>query len=149
MEAIAFAKSSASVEDIARHLSRCGPDFIPPLEERVNLVDYSIKLSSNALTYEAWLASNLVGLVAVYFNLENRTAFVSSVSVENGCRGHGIATRLIRKAIADASRLRLLSVKLEVNVHSVATIRLYKTEGFSVYEVAEDMLCMIYLIDEK
>jgi ribosomal protein S18 acetylase RimI-like enzyme len=120
----------ASAAQILAHLARCDARFVPPLSVRVDLPAYAARLHDRARRFEAWSEGELVGLVAVYFDGGEGTAFISNVSVEEGFLGRGIASALVTHAIERAGAAGLCRVRLEVGVASTAARRLYEKLGF-------------------
>ena len=60
------------------------------------LSEYAAKLSDRGERFEAWMNKTLVGLVAAYANnLQDRIAYVTSVSVLPEFQGVNIAGRLL------------------------------------------------------
>ena len=79
---ITYQTKAAAEKDIFSHLSVCNDSFLPPLNERVDIYSYAKKIAENALTFEAWDESTLIGLIAVYFNADaGKSAFITNVSV--------------------------------------------------------------------
>ena len=69
---LSYKIKTASANEIMIHLKKCSENFDPPLEKKVNLADYSKKLAEHSVSFEAWMESELVGLVAAYLNdIEN------------------------------------------------------------------------------
>jgi len=105
MSAVAeYLSNKASVVEIAEHLSCCDADFVPPLSSRVEINSYAKKIVSKATRFEAWSEGTMVGLAAMYCNdLENRIAYITSVSVLKEWMGKGIAARLMNLCIKYAA----------------------------------------------
>jgi len=102
-ETIEYLLSQALEADIAEHLSRCDANFVPPLSGRVDISAYARKIESQAIRFEAWSGSLLVGLVAAYCNdEENAIAYITSVSVLREWMSMGIAARLMGQCIRHA-----------------------------------------------
>jgi len=129
--AIGHELNTASGEDIARHLALCDDSFEPALSSRVNLRAYAMKIESNAERFEAWSGNALAGLVAVYLDRERSRAYVTNVSVLPALGSQGIATALLRRCILHAHVAGVAQVALEVGVHNLPAIALYKRLGFT------------------
>jgi ribosomal protein S18 acetylase RimI-like enzyme len=129
---ITYLVNTATAEQIAGHLAICDEHFVPPLSGRVNIVDYAAKISAHALRLEAWSGSSLAGLVAVYLNDRERgAAFITTVSVLPECTGRGIATRLVRAAVAHAKSDGLRRISLEVASENLPAMQIYTKCGFA------------------
>jgi ribosomal protein S18 acetylase RimI-like enzyme len=132
---ITFAQGTASRVSILEHLTACSADHDPPLDSRIDLREYAGKISVNAVTFEAWSASSLVGLVAAYLNGESvRAGYVTNVSVTRDFTGRGIATALMRNCIEEARRRGFVTVALEVAKQETRAFALYYALGFSELE---------------
>ncbi len=131
-----YLKNFADSDEITRHLQKCDEYFVPSLSERVDLAEYAKKLTLRAHRFEAWSASRLIGLVAVYCN-KGREAFITNVSVCPEFARQGIARKLIWTAAADARAEACPAVVLEVNAEATAARALYGDLGF-VEELTEN-----------
>jgi 2-polyprenyl-3-methyl-5-hydroxy-6-metoxy-1,4-benzoquinol methylase len=129
---VEYLSNKASVAEIAGHLSCCDADFVPPLSGRVEIGDYAKKIASRAMRFEAWSGGTIVGLAAMYCNdLENRIAYISSISVLKEWMGKGIAMRLMNLCIEYAKTSDMRQIRLEVASANMSAIRLYERNGFA------------------
>jgi GNAT superfamily N-acetyltransferase/2-polyprenyl-3-methyl-5-hydroxy-6-metoxy-1,4-benzoquinol methylase len=127
-----YLSNKASVAEIAGHLLCCDADFVPPLSGRVEISDYAKKIVSRAMRFEAWSGGTMVGLAAMYCNdLENRIAYISSISVLKEWMGKGIAMRLMNLCIEYAKTSDMRQISLEVASANMSAIRLYERNGFA------------------
>lgn len=127
---VIFRRDTASAADIARHLWLCDADYTPRLSSRVSIDAYAAKLAERACLFEAWVEDDLVGLVAVYYDLPQHVAFITNVSVVATHRSCGIASRLLTSSITCAQELKLNRVELEVNPDNHAVTAIYARHGF-------------------
>ncbi len=128
---ISYLRKQATVDDIENHLMRCDQRFVPVLSERVNLREYAEKIFNYAITFEAWNADKLVGLVAVYFDDKiQREGFVTSVSVDFELQGRGIARDLFKNCYKYSYAQNFSSLRLEVIKSNARAIQLYEELGF-------------------
>lgn len=129
--AVEYLSNRASEAEIAEHLSRCDVDFVPPLCGRLEINDYAKKIVSKATRFEAWSGGMLVGLVAAYYNdEEKRIVYITSVSVLKEWMGKGIAARLMKQCIKDAKASGMGQINLEVASDNAPAIKLYEKIGF-------------------
>ena len=134
---------TATKEQIYLHLKQCNNDFIPPLDNKVNINEYAEKLFAQSVTFEAWEDESLAGLIAAYFNdKKNETGFITNVSVLNNHGGKGIASQLLRMCIKYAIQNNFKEVMLEVFKLNKPAINLYKKNGFTLFENKNDLLIM-------
>lgn len=130
---IEFCLNKASEAEIADHLLRCDADFVPPLSGRVEISRYAHKIAGNATRFEAWAGGALVGLVAAYCNgSERRAAYITSVSVLQGWKGVGVASRLLERCIGHVKERGFERIELEVDGENVGAVRLYEKKSFIV-----------------
>ena len=80
-EEICYKIRTATFNDVLQHLAKCNENFIPALNEKVDIIAYSQKIAENSITFEAWINNELLGLIAAYFNDgKKKTAFITNVS---------------------------------------------------------------------
>ena len=128
---VEYLSNKASAAEIAEHLRTCDTDFMPPLSGRIEISDYTQKILSKAMRFEAWSSDRLVGLVAVYCNdQETHIAYITSVSVLKEWTGKGIAACLMSRCIKHVKTLGLGQVCLEVASDNTPAIWLYEKSGF-------------------
>jgi ribosomal protein S18 acetylase RimI-like enzyme len=130
---ILYEIKKAAVPDLLSNLKACDMDFVPPLSQRVNLDEYSNKLYTNSITFEAWSNNKLIGMVAAYFNnLGDSSAYVSNVCVENVYKGNNIATVLMKNCINYGIEKNFKTISLNVDENNLAAINLYKKCNFII-----------------
>lgn len=130
-ETVEYRLNKASKAEIAEHLLRCDANFVPPLCGRVEISDYAQKIASKATRFEAWSGGSLVGLVAVYFNdQEKRIAYITSVSLLKEWMCKGIAARLMNQCVKHAKASGMRQISLEVASDNAPAIKLYQKNGF-------------------
>ena len=144
MSAVAeYLSNKASVMEIAEHLSCCDADFVPALSSRVEINSYAEMIVSKAMRFEAWSEGTMVGLAAMYCNdLENRIAYITSVSVLKEWMGKGIAARLMNLCIEYAKTSSMQQVSLEVGSGNMPAIRLYEKNGFVASKASKPFVSM-------
>ena len=128
---VEYSVNSARLGEIAEHLSRCDPYFVPCLSTRVKIPDYAEKIEKRATRFEAWSDDTLVGMLAAYLNAPTGPyGFITSVSVLNDWTGRGIAACMLEQCVQYARMLELEGVQLEVGCDNLPAIRLYLKVGF-------------------
>ena len=130
-----YAEGMASEQEIYSHLMECNENFIPHLEKKVNIHEYSNKIFQKAVTFEAWSADTLVGLVAAYFNIpDGQSGYITSVSIIRAYMGKGIASILINNCIDYAKKNNFRSISLEVAKANQQAINLYRKFRFQEFD---------------
>jgi ribosomal-protein-alanine N-acetyltransferase len=118
---------TAAKNKIYEHLNECSGNFVPTLEERVNLEEYVHKIYTNGVTFEAWEEDVLVGVIAAYFNGE--FGYITIVSVKPSFRKQGVASKLLEMCI-EYGKSRVIGIRLEVHQDNTTAIHLYEKHGF-------------------
>ena len=145
-DVIIYKTKHAIENDVYNHLEHCNENFIPFLNTRVNIHAYAKKIVKNAITFEAWADNELIGLIATYFNSEEKFGFITSVSVLKQYTGTGIASKLLKMCM-DYSAINNYSVlKLEVNKDNTTAINFYKKYNFTQTQINEDSIYMNHII---
>jgi ribosomal-protein-alanine N-acetyltransferase len=136
----------ASEQEIYSHLMKCNKNYTPSLDKRVNIQEYSSKIFSKAVTFEAWSEETLVGLVAAYFNnYDDRIGYITSVSTDKFYMGKGIATTLIKLCIDYARQHSFRTIFLEVIKANDEAIIFYKKLKFK--EAEDKQISIIMKLD--
>jgi ribosomal protein S18 acetylase RimI-like enzyme len=147
---VAYSINQSSVADIAAHLLNADATFKPSLSSRVEIRAYAEKLHGKAVRFEAWSGEELVGLVAGYCNQPNwGKSFVTSVSVLPKSQGLGIAGQLMQQCIEHMQGLGFAQMELEVDLHSLPAVSLYKRLGFATLRSSGSVLTMGMTLGKK
>ena len=126
-----YREKTASREDILGHLRACNHNHHPPLDQKVDLLEYAGKIFDNAVTFEAWSNGVLVGLVAAYLSdVSGRTGYITNVSVTREFMGQGVALKLMGVCLEKAEYCGTKIMALEVGRANEAAIALYRKLGF-------------------
>lgn len=139
---IQYKTNTASQKQIESHFSACDALFLDQICQRVKIEEYTVKIFKYAEKVEAWIGSELVGLLAMYENFENSFGFITDVSVVTEHKGKGIASKLLENSIQYANESDLSEIKLEVDEDNIAAISLYRKFGFNDCEIKGSSLFM-------
>ncbi len=143
---VIYKVKTASEEAIYQHLLACDEFFKPALSKKVDISEYSKKIFDKAITYEAWDDAILSGMVAVYFNDANQSAFITNVSVMRDLVKAGIASQLMKMCIEYCFATLIKEIILEVNIHNTNAIELYKKFNFNSTGTKGDEIVMKLII---
>jgi ribosomal protein S18 acetylase RimI-like enzyme len=128
---IIFKIKTASAKEIFTHLKECDYDFVPPLSDKVNLMEYAQKLFKKSITFEAWSNKRIIGLIAAYLSkADDLSVFITNVSVIQEYKRCGIASTLMRNCIFYVLNHNLTTILLQVDKNNIAAIEFYNTFGF-------------------
>ncbi len=141
---LVFKENTAGENEILLHLNTCSNSFIPPLHEKMNLIEYSKKIAERAIKFEVWDEQILIGIIAAYFNDSiNYSGFITNVSVIDDYKDKGLASKLMNMCINYAQKNNFKEIKLEVNFKNFNAIKLYNRFNFSELEKKNDTILMI------
>jgi ribosomal protein S18 acetylase RimI-like enzyme len=149
MTNINFKINHSTLRDIKEHLNRCSIHYAPPLDTYVNKEKYAIKIYDKAIRFEAFNGPTLVGLIAMYVDLNKKIGFITNVSVDIEYKGHGVGNTLINEAKTYALKNNIKVIQLEVYNENIKAINFYNKHGFKVYDLAEKTSFMQYEIERN
>ena len=140
----------ATYSDIRTHLEACKNNFIPPLQDTVDMDSYAQKIKSKSVTFEAWQNGHLAGLIAAYFNDPGKEfGFITNVSVESEFAGKGIASNLLNNAVKYAQENRFNEIRLKVHSGNALAIKLYTKHAFTKSGTEEDFHLYRLLVNHQ
>jgi ribosomal protein S18 acetylase RimI-like enzyme len=122
MTNINFKINHSTLRDIKEHLNRCSIHYAPPLDTYVNIEKYAIKIYDKAIRFEAFNGPTLVGLIAMYVDLNKKIGFITNVSVDIEYKGHGVGNTLINEAKTYALKNNIKVIQLEVYNENIKAI---------------------------
>lgn len=132
---IEYKISTASQDQICNLLLSCDEYFIPRLSDKINIKNYSNKIFSNSINFEAWDNERLIGLIAMYVNNNQENfGYITNVSVQVEYANKGIASNLLINCIKYAREKFLDKINLEVNENNMLALKLYNKFEFKIYE---------------
>lgn len=140
---INYKTNTATEKEIRGHLHECNENFIPPLNSRVDLEEFSKKMFEKSITFEAWEDGVLAGMLSAYFNdTDNYLGYITNVSVMKNYTGMGIASVLLGMCIDYAKEHHFKGIKLEVHKENSPAIKLYNKFGFQIFENNNNFVIM-------
>lgn len=149
MSQVEIKLDSATAVQIVDHLEVCDKAFFHSLSQRVDVKKYAEKIIANAKRFEAWVDGELGGLVAIYCNeTDQRSAFITNVSVSSVLNGRGIGSGLLRRCINHTGASGFECISLEVEGSNKAAISLYEKFGFTTQSEQEGRVKMSLLVME-
>ena len=113
-------------EEIIQHLRQLGDEFIANLESRVNIHEYSYKLSTNSIQNIFRVDQELVGVIAYYVH-DDKGLYVSHVGVLNEWRKRHLASALVESLFKEPYGNK---IQLQVAFENTPARRLYEGLGF-------------------
>lgn len=144
MDTINFKVSHASLSEIEYHLTECSDLFVPVLSSYVDLHKYSVKIVTNAITFEAWEENYLVGLIAAYKNKEAKTFFITNISVVASFQGKTVAKKLLEFFFNMCRDDLYNTVSLEVYKINDKAVSFYEKQGFRIVGSTDTLFLMVY-----
>ena len=131
--------NKSSKAEIHNWFLEVNKEFIPPLENFVDFETYSAKIFTNANRFELYNDDVLRGLLAAYFNQENKTAFVTLFGISKDFRTLSNIRRLFISFLKDfLKNSEMKYVELEVHHLNKSLLRFYNKLNFKIKETREN-----------
>ncbi len=126
------------IKRIYRFLLEISEDFVPPLQQKVDLKEYTSKLLNNAVIQTAVDKEKIVGLIAFYCNkFDTKIAYIPIIGVDKNYRGKGIGNKLLKNAINHIKSKGFMEIEIKTWENSSAQ-NLYIKNGFEIENFAND-----------
>jgi ribosomal protein S18 acetylase RimI-like enzyme len=138
---LTFNINKSSHLDIQAHLIACNDYFMPPLNSYVDVDDYSLKIFNKALRYEFFKDLNLIGLLAVYVNKDNK-GFITNLSVDGSCKGFGLGKKLLDFGVLDLKKRGVQKIDLEVFKFNQKAVNFYLKNQFEIINSTDEKIEM-------
>jgi len=114
-------------------------DVLSEMFDRVDLIEFSMKLSLNAKHFYLFQQGEVAGFLAAYFNdMENKVAYISTVSLFPQFQGQGLGGAMLDEACCYAKKNGFKVVRLQVRRNNVGALRFYIKHGFFKAETLEE-----------
>lgn len=126
---------------IFEYFTSSNQEFIPALDERVNLEEYVEKIAKNADIFWIKNQEKVCGMCAIYFNI-GIDAFITSINIRQEFQRKGCAQLLINRVINEAKRRDIKKIRLKVYQENSKAINFYDKVGFIKVENAEGWISM-------
>lgn len=104
-------------------------DFSPTLSKRVDLKEYSNKLSNNGCNVFL-VAEKDFGHACFYLDSSNKTAFLSSICIDQYLIGKGISMKFLYSIESLAQKKGAIKMELEVSLFDERAKGFYKKSGY-------------------
>jgi len=140
---IAYKIKKATQKDLLLHLQKCDDLFVPKLSSKVDLETYVQKITTYAQTFEAWNETELIGLIAAYFNdLKQEIGFITNVSVFKDFSNQGIGMDLLKMTKEYALQHSFHKINLEVHPENKKALQFYLKNDFKITMQDADSVIM-------
>lgn len=130
---------------IVEILIKLNRQFVPSLEERIDIQVYAKKLQQNAVNLFASLEGQDIGHCAIYLNQKDK-AYISSFGVLEMSQRCGAGSQLMNKALEEVRKRNIHEVELQVHRDNEKAIQFYQKQNFRVVKQEEDWLVMVHKI---
>lgn len=118
--------------DVFKLLKRSSPQFNPPLNDSIDIEQYSEKLSKFASFITCSVNNCIEAFIAFYPNQDTSIAYVSLVWVDEHHRGKGIAKAMFEEFFKKCLSIGLRYSDLEVLKNNHEAANLYATLGYKI-----------------
>ena len=142
MNNIVYKINNSTLEDIKKHLHNCSDSFVPSLESYVDISKYSQKIFNFGIKFEAYKDNNLIGLIALYVDNQEKTSFITNVSVDPNFQGNKVAENLLLSCVGYLKENNYLEITLHVNKNNTKAINFYKKHNFKEKNTIKNNLLM-------
>ena len=139
---IKYKINNSSIEDIVQHLNKCSKFFIPELKTYVNISEYSNKIFNKSVRFEAYDGDDLIGLLALYINEDDKSTFITNLSVDINYQRTGVSKKLLENCKNFNTHQKYDFILLEVFKNNINAINFYKKNNFKILKKMEDKLIM-------
>jgi ribosomal protein S18 acetylase RimI-like enzyme len=140
-------KEHISKEKLVEYFRSNRELFNPPLESRVVIEEYSDKLSRSATLFSAYLKGEMIGLLACYFNDNDRgTGFISTFSVKPENQKTGIGRQLVEKCIEYGRKKQFRQINFEIFNNNINAIEFFKKIEAQMVQKKNDVSLFTLLI---
>lgn len=139
---IEYSINKSSINDIIKHLTNCSSLFIPKLDSYVDISEYSNKIYSKCIRFEAYNDKSLIGLIASYLNEKNKSLFITNFSVDINYQKKGISKNLLEICKNYSLLKKCESVFLEVFEVNTTAINFYNKNDFKILNRLQNKVVM-------
>jgi len=125
--------NTSNTEYIYNWLNEMDDEFIPPLRNFVEFRTYAEKIFQNASRFEIYKEGKLRGLLAAYFNENEKMAFVTIFGITKNDRTISDIRKLFVAFLLEfISRPQMQYVELEVHILNKSLLRFYNKLNFKI-----------------
>lgn len=117
-------------QSVFKLLKEMSPQFIPSLEDSLNIEVYAEKLSNNATFLICNSNGKTIGTIVFYPNHTSSILYIPLVWVDKNFRGVGVARQMFKTLIEYGKDEGLVYIDLEVLKSNVPATNLYSSLGF-------------------
>lgn len=124
------------LDQYVEFLTEVEKDFPTPLSEKVNILEYAIKLMNKAVVSALFENNKIIGMAAIYCNdNENGFAYIPIVAIHKKMRGRKLSKSLIQSLISIAKERG--AKKIGIHTENPVAQKLYESTGFKIIEDKE------------
>lgn len=124
---------------IYKILKEVNYDFPVALSDKVDLMEYTIKLYERANLKVKLVDDEIIGMVAGYIdNCVDKISYISLVAVRKEYRNQKIAKSLIKEFINECMIKKIDMIHLYTDKKNLGAIHLYQSLYFNKYEISNE-----------
>lgn len=129
MKEIFYKINTCELGKIINHLKKCNDSFVPKLDGYVKIDEYSNKLFTNSIRFEAIINNELVGLICLY---EKDNLFITNFSILPSFHGKELSKTLLEFCVDYYRGTKFSEIELEVDPQNSRAINFYKKNNFKI-----------------
>lgn len=126
-----YKQETPSLESIREFFYRTNDEFDVPLNQKVDIEAYTLKLFTNATFFICYDDENIVGMICCYMNRPPQ-AYISHVCVSSEYQGKGIFNNLFILLKNNSKMNSINRISLEVGFANIRAQKIYKAKGFII-----------------
>lgn len=136
-----------SKDKVFAYLNKYSNNFTPPLNERVDLLSFSLKIFNHATQFWLTYKSEPIGFAACYFNNpDKKFGYITTISVVDSWQGFGLGVKILKKILSFASLNEFEEVRLEVYNTNKKALKFYLKNGFNVIETRTNSMILSCIV---
>ena len=131
-----YKQETPTLESIREFFYRTNEEFDVPLNQKVDIEEYTLKLFTYATFFVCYDDETIIGMICCYMNRPPQ-AYISHVCVSSEYQGKGIFMKLFTCLKSECVKQRFSQIALEVGVKNVKAQNIYKKMGFGIVKQSE------------
>ena len=120
--------------------------YIPPISLSVNISEYATKILTSGYVTIVIKDEKDIGLIAMYRNIDNHVAFITSFGILPQYHASGITSKMMREVERVCIKTKMSKIRLEVTPANLKAISFYTRNGFEKESEAIDEQQPIYMV---
>ena len=130
---------------IKYHLLEMDQQIIPPLSDRVDISNYSMKIALNGFQVFAYEKKDFGH--CFFYKHKKDYIYITSFGVLKEVRKQKIGQRLMDKTKSICRQEKIKKITLQVSINNTSALLFYKKQGFQVINKIDEWFIMECILD--